>query len=82
MTESYFTNPNVPQGVGYGPANHFNPARNLINASFKEVVRPNTDTLYNQAWLVLTNGPFEVPDVVDRYYVLPFLDAFGNQFNI
>ena len=82
VTESYFTNPNIPQGVGYGPVNQFNSARNLLNASFKEVVRPNTDTLYHQAWLVLTNGPLvlEVPDVVDRYYVLPFLDAYGNQF--
>lgn len=32
VAESYVTNPNVPQGVGYGPANQFNPARNLINA--------------------------------------------------
>ncbi len=82
LTKDYFTNPNVPQGIGYGPANQFHSARDLINASFKEVVRPNSDTLYHQAWLDLKNGPLilEVPDIADRYFVLPFLDAYGNQF--
>lgn len=82
VTKDYFTNPDVPQGIGYGPSNQFHPARDLIKAGFKEVVRPNSDTLYHQAWLDLKNGPLilQVPNIVDRYFVLPFLDAYGNQF--
>lgn len=81
LTKSYMTNPNVPQGVGYGPANQFNSARDLITASFKEVVRPNNDTLYHIAWLNLNAGPLvlKLPDIADRYFVLQFLDAYGNQ---
>ena len=82
VTKDYFTNPNVPQGIGYGPTNEFHPARELIKSGFKEVVRPNSDTLYHQAWLDLKNGPLilQIPNIVDRYFVLPFLDAYGNQF--
>jgi hypothetical protein len=83
VTKSYMTNPKVPQGVGYGPANQFNSARDLITASFKEVVRPNNDTLYHIAWLNLKVGPLvlKFPDIADRYFVLQFLDAYGNNFN-
>ena len=71
VTKDYFTNPNVPQGIGYGPSNEFHPARDLIKAGFKEVVRPNSDTLYHQAWLDLKNGPLilQVPIFLIRYFI-------------
>ena len=51
------------------------------DADFREVVRPNVDTLYSIAWLDLADGPrvFEVP-ATDRYYVMQFLDGWTNVF--
>ncbi len=82
LTKDYNTNPNVPQREEYGPANQFNSARDLIDASQREVVRPNSDALYHIAWLDLKGTPLvlQVPDIADRYFVLPFMDTYGNQF--
>ena len=51
------------------------------DSDFREVVRPNVDTLYSIAWLDLADGPrvFEVP-ATDRYYVMQFLDGWTNVF--
>src|SRR5512137_1032165 len=51
------------------------------DSGFREVVRPNVDTLYSIAWLDLADGPrvFEVP-ATDRYYVMQFLDGWTNVF--
>ena len=51
------------------------------DADFREVVRPNVDTLYSIAWLDLADGPrvFEVP-ATDRYYVMQLLDGWTNVF--
>jgi hypothetical protein len=46
---NFVTNPNVSPGVGHGPVNTLSSnscARQLINASFTDVVSPNADTLY------------------------------------
>lgn len=50
--------------------------------SFREVVRPNNDTLYSIAWLNLAAGPIvlEVPDTAGRYFVIPLMDAWTNVF--
>jgi len=42
VTKDYMTNPRVS---GFGPVNQFHPVTELVNASFKEVVRPIADTL-------------------------------------
>lgn len=57
-------------------------ARNLINASFTDVVRPNADTLYSLAYLDLRKESIvlRVPPISDRYHVLQFLDAYSNNF--
>ncbi|WP_183107126.1 DUF1254 domain-containing protein [Streptomyces sp. 1114.5] len=53
----------------------------LATPETKEVVRPNVDTLYTQAWLDLTAEPMvlEVP-VMDegRYWLMEILDAWTN----
>ena len=49
ITKDYMTNPDVPQETGYGPANQFQPSRDLVGAGFKAIVRPNSDTLYHQS---------------------------------
>lgn len=78
----YFTNPNTPHVVGQGPANEMNCARQLVNASFKDVVTPNDDTLYCQSWMDLTIEPLvlRIPSVQDRYVTFEFLDAYTNDY--
>ena len=43
---------------------------------------PNADTLYTQAWFDVSKEPWivTVPDMGDRYYLLPMLDAWTNVF--
>lgn len=78
----YFTNPNTPPVVGQGPANEMNCARQLVNASFKDVVTPNDDTLYCQSWMDVTKEPLvlRIPSVQDRYVTFEFLDAYTNDY--
>ena len=56
--------------------------RRFPDAQFKDVVRPNVDTLYSAAFLDLSAGPwvFEMPPNAERYEVMPFMDAWTNVF--
>lgn len=62
--------------------NRFRHIRDFPDHSFREVVRPNNDTLYSVAWLDLDREPviLSVPDTKGRYYVMPFMDAWTNVF--
>jgi hypothetical protein len=75
---------NVPAGVrpGYGPMNWFTHMRAFPPGDFREVVRPNYDTLYSMLWYDLRDGPLvvSVPDTRGRYYMLPFLDMWTDVF--
>jgi hypothetical protein len=75
---NFVTSPNVPPGVGRSPANMKSCATELVNASYTDVVSPNSDTLYCQVQFDLTNEPvvIVVPPVEDRYYSFEFLDAY------
>ncbi len=63
------------------PANTLLHARIQPPADFREVVRPNRDTLYSTAWLDLSDGPmvFALP-AMERFHVMQFLDAWTNVF--
>ncbi len=62
--------------------NLFTHTRALLDPSSWQVVTPNNDTLYTNAWLNLSLGPLllHVPDTADRYYVLGLLDFYTNPF--
>lgn len=77
---------NVPGGVkpGLGPVGTWQHMRAYPDANFREVVRPNFDTLYSICWLDLTTEPMvvSIPDSQDRYYLLPMLDMWTDVFAV
>jgi hypothetical protein len=79
---NFVTNPNV-HGLGRGPANILVCARTLVDASFTDVVSPNSDTLYSVTQFDLKKEPVVLvvpPIAADRYYTFEFLDAYTNDF--
>ena len=65
-----------------GPENQLHRVRSFPDAGFREVVRPNVDTLYTSAFIDMAKGPwvFEMPANSQRYEVMPFMDAWTNVF--
>lgn len=76
----------VPAGVkpGLGPANDFSHHREYPGGDFRDVVRPNYDTLYSIVFLDMMDGPMviSVPEAGDRYYMLPMLDMWTDVFAV
>jgi hypothetical protein len=81
ITMKKTTNVAKPEAFA-APVNQFVNVQTFPDASFKDVVRANVDTLYSNAWLDLTKEPMvlSVPDTHDRYYLMPMLDAWTNVF--
>ena len=65
-----------------GPENQLRRVRQFPDASFKDVVRPNVDTLYTTAFIDTAKGPwvFEMAPNDQRYEVMPFMDGWTNVF--
>jgi hypothetical protein len=62
--------------------NQFTHTHRRLGPEDREVVSPNNDTVYSNAWLDLSNGPVlvDTPDMGERYWVLGLLDAWTNPF--
>ena len=65
------------------PVNQLRHAQRLAGPDFKDVVTPNVDTLYSQAFIDLKGGPLVfVKPAADRYCSAQFLDAWTNSVGI
>ncbi|MDH3653873.1 MAG: DUF1254 domain-containing protein [Myxococcales bacterium] len=55
----------------------------LLGPEFKDIVRPNNDTMYSFAWLDLRAQPvvITVPEIKDRYYSVQLVDMFTHNFD-
>ena len=84
VTRRQMTNVEPGKVFGRGPMNTFTHTRSYPAVDFKDVVRPNFDTLYSVAWVDLTREPVIVsaPDTAGRYYLLPMLDMWTNVFAV
>lgn len=62
--------------------NQFTHTHRRLGPEDREVVSPNNDTVYSNAWLDLSAGPvvIETPDMGERYWTLGLLDAWTNPF--
>lgn len=64
------------------PVNQFLYKKTFPDPTFTEIVSPNADTLYSQAWLDVSKEPMilTIPEMGDRYYLFPLLDEWTNVF--
>jgi hypothetical protein len=62
--------------------NFFTHTHRRLGPQDREVVSPNNDTVYSNAWLDLSAGPvvIDTPEMGDRYWTLGLLDAWTNPF--
>jgi hypothetical protein len=62
--------------------NQFTHTHRRIGPDDHEVVSPNNDTVFSNAWLDLSEGPvvIDTPDMGTRYWTLGLLDAWTNPF--
>lgn len=91
LTKQVQTNLVEPSG-GHAPINQVGKAQTFPTSATTEVVKPNVDTLYNIVWFDLTQDAFVInmphtgtktyskQMTPERYYLLPFLDAYSNVF--
>ena len=76
---------NTAETTGFhAPMGQFVRMREYPNAKFRDVTAPNADTLYSTAWLDLSKEPYvlSLPDMGDRYFLMPMLDGWTNVFEV
>lgn len=82
ITKNVSTNIEKPHPeVPRAPVNQLGHFRRFPDHNLTTIVKPNVDTYYSIAWLDLKEEPqvLSMP-ATDRYYLLPFYDAYSNVF--
>jgi len=82
LTQKVGTNYETPTGVvGQSPTNQMGHAKAFPPATFRDVVRPNFDTLYSSATCDLSAGPLVLTlPKTDRYHVFQMMDGWTEVF--
>jgi len=83
MTRKQMTNVAVPD-AGHAPMGQLVKMRTYPAVDYHAVTAPNADTLYTTAWFDVSREPWilSVPDMGDRYYLLPMLDGWTDVFQV
>src|SRR5271166_5653418 len=83
MTRRQMTNIAAPD-AGHAPMGQLVRMRTYPAVDYHAVTAPNADTLYTTAWIDVSNEPwiFSVPDMGDRYYLLPMLSGWTDVFQV
>jgi hypothetical protein len=81
LTRQIGTNVLAPAGP-LAPMNQFAHLQAFPDHTFREVVRPNADTLYSIVWFDVAKEPLvlSVPNTGERYYVLQMMDMWTDVF--
>jgi hypothetical protein len=83
MTRKFMTNYATVEG-NRGPMGQIIKLRTYPAVDDHAVTAPNADTLYTTAWLDVSKEPwvFSIPDMGDRYYLMPMLDGWTDVFQV
>lgn len=83
MTRRVVTNVAEAKGTR-APMGHIIKLRQYPDATFRDVTAPNADTLYTTAFFDVGKEPYvlSVPDMKDRYFLLPMLDGWTTVFAV
>jgi hypothetical protein len=83
MTRKQITNVTIPDG-GHAPMGQLVKMRAYPTADFHTVTAPNADTLYTTGFFDVSGEPWvlSVPDMGDRYYLLPMLNGWTDVFQV
>ncbi len=85
MTRKRLTNvATTTDSPGRGPMGQLIKLRTYPAVDDHSVTAPNADTLYTMAWLDVSKEPwvFSIPDMGDRYYLMPMLDGWTEVFQV
>jgi len=83
MTRKFMTNYAAVEG-SRGPMGQIIKLRKYPAVDDHAVTAPNADTLYTTAWVDVSKEPwvFSIPDMGDRYYLMPMLDGWTDVFQV
>ena len=83
ITRRVMTNVEKPEG-SKAPMGQFARLRSYPAVDDHSVTAPNADTLYTLTWVDLSKEPWilSIPDMKDRYFLMPMLDGWTNVFQV